>query len=136
MNAFPVAIKVFLFCDHPDDGANNFLKGNPSVLESVLVIIMIMVIIIGIEEKIILFGKNESGTDVGTRESCFLRIRNFQHILFIVIQIPPHFIPEVGGGLAIPNHLGSIVHPDRSVIGGDNKTNPALSGFLKGGPQG
>ena len=71
------------------------------MLEGVSIIGVVVVIVIGVQEIFILFGEDIAGAQVGTRESCFIRFFDFEHILNVVLEILTHLISEIGGGIPV-----------------------------------
>ncbi len=105
------------------------------MLKSVSVIVVKVVIIIGIEEKLVVFGEDESRTDVGARQAGLFRVAYFEHVALVVLQVAAHFVAQVGGGFAVAYHFGRRIDADGAVVGSDEELHLAFGGALQGGPE-
>ena len=92
------------------------------MLEGIFVILHIVIVIVGIGEKVVLHGEDIGRTHVGFGEECFFGLPNREEMasLLVVIEVFALLVSKVGGGFAIPDDAGRSLHPNGPMIGGQN----------------
>ena len=90
------------------------------MLEGIPVVGDVIVVVVRIGKEMITCRKDVFATQVGTGQSYLLRITDLEHLLRIVAEILAHFIPQVGIGVLVANHLLGRIDPNGAMIGGEN----------------
>ena len=81
------------------------------MLKGVPVKIYKMVIVIGINQIVIVLGKDVTGGHIGSGQTHLFRLKYFKDLLLIVVQVPALLVAKVYRGLPVANYLDGIVHP-------------------------
>ena len=79
-----------------------------------------MVVVVGINQVIIIHGKNVAGGHIGSGQTYMLRLQHFKYFLLIIVQVPALLVAKVGRGLPVTNDLYGIIHSDGTMIRGNN----------------
>src|SRR5690606_20245061 len=101
---------------------NHFFQRDSSVLESFVKIIDEVIVVIGINEIDIFFGKNETGTDVQFGQHRIVWILYVKNVLADVIEVLSLLITKVRIRIAIADDFAGAFYTDRTMVGRNDDT--------------
>ena len=101
------------------------------MLECAGVILHVVVVIVGIGEKVMSRRENVGRRYVRRGESVAFRMFYLIHLLRIVAQILAYLIAEIGVGVAVAYHFYRVVDLDSAVVGGEHDFVTFLGDFAE-----
>ena len=91
------------------------------MLEGVAIVGDIVIVIVGIGEKVVACGEDIAGRQIGGWQLCAMGILDDEEVLVgIVAQILAQLVAQVGVGVAVAYNLHGVVGTDGAVVGGDD----------------
>ena len=105
------------------------------MLKRVSVIIIVVIIVVGVEEKFVFFGKDKSRTDIGGWQSGFFRVAHVEYVFAVVLEVSANFVAEIGGCFAVADDFGGLAYPNGAVVGADDELDVFVGNALEGLPQ-
>ena len=91
------------------------------MLEGVTVQIHVLIVVVGVSEKIILFCEHISRRYVGFGKEKSLRLATNQQMIVVEAQVFAVLVPQVGVRFAIANDFHGFLNPNHAVVGGQNQ---------------
>ena len=89
------------------------------MLEGVVVVLHIVVVVVGVGDKVAVSGKDICSRDIGLWQSERLRALYLIHLLRVVAQVSPELVTQVGVGALFTHHLDGRIHAHCAVVGSE-----------------
>lgn len=105
-----------LFIRHPYYRNDHFLQAYTAVLEGIAVIIGKVIIVIGITQVQVAFGKDERRIYIRNRQPGFSRVTECQYVLCVIVQVAAMLVAQVSRGLLISDHFHRRIYPHTSMV--------------------
>ncbi len=87
------------------------------MLESVGVVAHVVVVVVGIGEKVATRGKNVGRTYIRTWQTIFRWLKNFENLFLVVTQCFTNFVAQVGVGVFVADDFYGFVYMNGAVVG-------------------
>ena len=90
------------------------------MLECVFIIVYVIIVIIRISEEIVCTGKDITCADISFGQEYLFRITCLKDFFRIIFQALAIFISQIGIDFPIAQNLHRILHPYRTMVGGND----------------
>ena len=90
------------------------------MLERIGVIIDVIIVVVGVGEKIIFLAHYIGLADIHPRQESQLRLLDLEYVFGVITQVLALLITQIGVCILVANDLYRLVHPHGTVVGGYN----------------